>query len=56
MIQIEMVVIDEFVCPARGSFSLSTKVLSVHVYHKGIILTKKSYAWFNYSGEPLSFT
>jgi len=26
-----MAVIDELVCPARGSFSLSTKVLSVHV-------------------------
>ena len=21
-----------------------------------VFLTKKSYAWFNYSGEPLSFT
>ena len=26
-----MAVIDELVCRARGSFSLSTKVLSVHV-------------------------
>jgi hypothetical protein len=26
-----MAVIDELVCPTRGSFSLSTKILSVHV-------------------------
>ena len=50
MVVIDELIYDKGIIPARGSLPQGDHS------RKGITLTKRSYAWFNYSGEPLSFT